>query len=263
MEQNVLFTRYLFRYPSDGLNIYGFANIPNDEGSHPVIIALHGYIDPAIYNTLDYTMHYADALANAGYVILHPNLRGYKPSDDADNLFRVGMATDVLNLIDLIQTQSGGADPLRTADPNLIGLWGHSMGGGISTRVLTVSDDVKAAVLYGAMSGDEQKNFEAIWEWSGNTRGMEELALPTEALGRISPMYFFQNITAAVSIHHGTADGTVPIDWSVLTCEQLKSLGKNVECHYYEGMPHTFYGQGDEQFIQNMLQFYNQYLTAP
>jgi len=263
MGQNIFFTRYLIRYPSDGLNIYGFANIPNDEGPHPVIIALHGYIDPAIYNTLDYTTHYADALAGAGYIVLHPNLRGYQPSDNADNLFRVGMATDVLNLISLIQSQSGGSDPLRTADPNLIGLWGHSMGGGISTRVLTLSADVRAALLYGAMSGDEQKNYEAIQRWSGNTRGMDELAIPVEALPRISPMYFFDDITAAVSIHHGTADATVPLDWSVLTCEQLQALGKNVECHYYEDMPHTFYGAGDQEFIQNTVQFFNQYLVAP
>jgi dienelactone hydrolase len=31
-------------------------------------------IDPAIYNTLDYTTLYADALASAGYIVLHPNL---------------------------------------------------------------------------------------------------------------------------------------------------------------------------------------------
>ena len=263
MQQNILFTRYLIRYPSDGLTIYGFANIPNDEASHPVIIALHGYIDPSIYNTLDYTTHYADSLASAGYIVLHPNLRGYGPSDDGDNLFRVGMATDVLNLIALVQTQSGGNDPLRNADPNLIGLWGHSMGGGISTRVLTISDDVKAALLYAAMSGDEQKNYEAIRVWSGDTRGLDELNVPTEALPRISAMYFFQNITAAVSIHHGMADALVPLDWSMLTCEQLKSLGKNVECHYYKDMPHTFYGQGDAEFIQNTIQFFNQYLPVP
>ena len=263
MSQNLYFTRYSIRYPSDGLNIYGFANIPNSEGLHPVIIALHGYIDPAIYNTLDYTTMYADALANAGYVVFHPNLRGYLPSDDGDNLFRVGMATDVLNLIALIQAQSGGNDLLKNANPNLIGLWGHSMGGGISTRVLTVSDDVRAAVLYAAMSGDEQKNYEAIRQWSNNTRGLDELAIPTEALTRISALYFFNNITAAVSIHHGMADELVPLDWSVLTCEQLKALGKNPQCHYYEGMPHTFYGQGNEQFIQNTIQFFNQYLTTP
>jgi len=263
MTQNLYFTRYLIRYPSDGLNIYGFANIPNDEEPHPVIIALHGYIDPALYNTLDYTTHYADALASAGYIVLHPNLRGYAPSDDGENLFRVGMAVDVLNLIALVQSQSGGTDLLRTARPDRIGLWGHSMGGGITTRVLTVTDDVRAAVLYAAMSGDEQKNYEAIRGWSGQTRGLDELNAPVEALNRISAMYFFGNITAAVSIHHGTLDGTVPLDWSVTTCEQLTALGKSVECTYYQDMPHTFYGTGDEEFIQNTVQFFNQHLKIP
>ncbi len=261
--KNNLFTRYFFRYPSDGLNIYGFANIPNAENPHAVIIALHGYLDPAAYNTFDYTSHYADALADAGYLVLHPNLLGYQPSDDGDNLFRVGMATDVLNLIALVQTQSGGADPLRNADPNRIGLWGHSMGGGITTRVLTVSHAVKAAVLYAAMSGDEQKNYEAIRGWSGNTRGLDEANIPNEALNRISPMYFFENITAAISIHHGLADQLVPVEWSQLTCDQLTVLGKNVACHYYENMPHTFTGTGDEQFIQSTLQFFDEYLKAP
>ena len=263
MAQNLYFTRYLMRYPSDGLNIYGFADIPNDEGSHPVVIALHGYIDPAIYFTLDYTTHYADAISSAGYIVLHPNLRGYTPSDGGENLLRVGMAIDVLNLIALVQSQSGGTGLLRTARPDRIGLWGHSMGGGITTRVLTVTDDVRAAVLYGAMSGDDRKNYEAIFGWSGQTRGLEELNVPLEALNRISPMYFFQNITAAVSIHHGTADATVPLDWSVLTCDQLTALGKSVECTYYQDMPHTFYGTGDEEFIQNTVRFFNQHLQAP
>ena len=220
-------------------------------------------LTPRFIRPLDYTTHYADVLASAGYIVLHPNLRGYTPSDNGENLFRVGMAIDVLNLIALIQSQSGGTDPLKNANPNAIGLWGHSMGGGITTRVLTVSDDVKAAVLYAAMSGDEQKNYEAIRQWSGSTRGLEEQNIPVEALNRISPIYFFQNITAAVSIHHGMADQLVPLDWSMTTCDQLTALGKNVQCQYYENMPHTFYGAGDEEFIQNTVQFFNQYLQAP
>ncbi|HSJ89676.1 MAG TPA: alpha/beta fold hydrolase [Anaerolineales bacterium] len=262
VDQNAFFTRYLIRYPSDGLNIYGFANIPNDNEVHPVIIALHGYIDPAIYNTLDYTTHYADALASAGYIVFHPNLRGYRPSQDGENLFRVGMAIDVLNLIALVKSQSGLTDQLRNANSDAIGMWGHSMGGGITTRVITVSEDVKAAVLYAAMSGDEQKNYAAIREWSGQTRGLEELNVPIEALTAISPMYFFANITAAVSIHHGTADGLVPLDWSVTTCGELQLLGKDVQCQYYENMPHTFYGDGDQEFIQNTIQFFNEKLKS-
>ena len=260
MDQNLYFTRYLIRYPSDGLSIYGFANIPNDDEIHPVIIALHGYIDPAVYNTLDYTTRYADALATAGYIVLHPNLRGYRPSDNGENLFRVGMAIDVLNLIALVQSQTAGSDPLKNANSASIGLWGHSMGGGISTRVITVSSDVKAAVLYAAMTGDELTNYTAIREWSGQARGIEELNVPVEALNSISSVYFFENIRAAVSIHHGTADELVPMSWSVTTCERLNLLGKNVECLYYEDMPHTFHGQGEEQFIQNSVDFFNRYL---
>ncbi len=137
------------------------------------------------------------------------------------------------------------------------------MGGGITTRVLTVTDDVRAAVLYAAMSGDEEKNYNAIREWSEQTRGLDELNIPIEALNRISPMYFFQNITATVSIHHGLADQLVPLDWSMTTCDQLTALGKSVQCQYYESMPHTFYGAGDEEFIQNTVQFFNQYLQTP
>jgi cephalosporin-C deacetylase-like acetyl esterase len=48
---NSAFTRYLVKYLSEGLEIHGFMNVPRDEGPHPVIIALHGYIDPGIGDT--------------------------------------------------------------------------------------------------------------------------------------------------------------------------------------------------------------------
>jgi dipeptidyl aminopeptidase/acylaminoacyl peptidase len=261
--KNSAFTRHYFRYDSDGLDIYGFANVPQGEGPFPVIIALHGYIEPKIYHTLDYTTHYADALASAGYLVLHPNLRGYPPSDEGDNLFRVGMAIDVLNLIALVKEYGGTPGLLESADPGRIGLWGHSMGGGISTRVLTVSPDIGAAVLYAAMTGDEQKNYEAILQWSNFSLGLEELAVPQETLEHISPMYFFADITAPISIHHGLEDMLVPVQWSMQTCEQLKALGKAVECHYYEDMPHTFYGAREKQFIRYTIQFFDRYLLLP
>jgi dipeptidyl aminopeptidase/acylaminoacyl peptidase len=134
------------------------------------------------------------------------------------------------------------------------------MGGGITTRVLTATDKVKAAVLYAAMSGDEEKNYAAIRSWSGQMRGLEEQNIPIEALSRISPMYFFENISAPVSIHHGKVDELVPMSWSVTTCERLTLLAKKVECFYYEDMPHTFYGQGEKEFIQNTVDFFNREL---
>jgi dipeptidyl aminopeptidase/acylaminoacyl peptidase len=173
------------------------------------------------------------------------------------------MATDVLNLIAILKASAGRPGPLETVDAGRIGMWGHSMGGGITTRVITVSPDIKAAVLYAAMSGDESRNYEAIGAWSDGQRGIEERAVPIEQLAQISPIHFLGDITAAVSIHHGQADELVPVQWSMQTCELLKAGGKEVECHFYEDMPHTFRGQGDKEFIQYMIQFLNRYLTAP
>jgi len=261
---NSIFTRMLISYPSDGLKIYGFMDIPQPGRSkppYPIVIALHGYIDPAIYNTVDYTTHYADSLAWAGYIVLHPNLRGFPPSDNGDDLFRVGMAVDVLNLITLVKEQAGKPGPLELADPQAIGLWGHSMGGGVVTRVLVVSPDVRAAVLYGAMSGDDQKNYERIFNYFSNqSRGVEELNTPLEAFNRISPINFLDRIQAAVSINHGKNDIDVPLAWSLDLCQRLQRLGKSVECFTYPGQSHTFHGAGDELFIQRMVDFYNRVL---
>ncbi len=267
LASNFWFTRYLIRYSSDDLWIYGFLNVPIDggpsgNGPFPVIIALHGYIDPTIYNTIDYTTGYADSLARAGYIVFHPNLRGYPPSDDGDNLFRVGMAIDVLNLIALIKEKGQDADVLADMDSSRIGLWGHSMGGGVSTRVLTVSRDVDGAVLYAAMSGDERQNFEAINGWSDGLRGLDELAVPVEELDRISPIYYFDRITAAVSIHHGRSDLLVPPAWSEQTCSRMAQLRINVACTFYNGMPHTFIGEGEQIFIQNTILFFDEVLKS-
>ena len=263
---NSYYTRTLISYPSDSLRIFGFMDIPRPErvaagGKLPVVIAVHGFIEPAIYTTLDYTTRYADALARAGFMVIHPNLRGYAPSDDGDNLFRVGMAIDVLNLIALVKEQAGKTGVLERADPAAIGIWGHSMGGGISTRVITLSPDVRAALLYDAMSGDDRQNYQRIYDYFSNgTRGLEELKTPDEAFLRISPIYYLDRIQAAVSIHHGESDVDVPPAWSHDLCQRLQALGKSVECFTYKGEPHTFHGEGDQLFIQRTIEFFKRWL---
>jgi dipeptidyl aminopeptidase/acylaminoacyl peptidase len=256
------FTRTLITYPSDELTIYGFMNVPMGEGPFPVVLVLHGYVDPARYNTLTYTTGYADALARAGYLVIHPNFRNWPPSDSGPEEFRVGQAVDVLDLIALVQKKGGQPGPLAKADPSRIGLWGHSMGGGISQRVLTVSDDVDAAVLYGAMSGDEALNHQRILFFTNGVRGLWDEAPPDEALQRISPINYLDRITAAVSLHHGELDDQVPLAWSEDLCARLQALDKPVECFTYPGQPHTFVGEGDQLFVQRVREFFDRTLKG-
>jgi uncharacterized protein len=256
------FTRTLVTFPSDGLTIYGFMNVPQGEGPFPVVLVLHGYVDPARYNTLTYTTGYADALARAGYLVIHPNFRNWPPSDSGPENYRVGQAVDVLHLIGLVQTMGGQPGPLAQADPERIGLWGHSMGGGIAQRVIAVSQEVDAAVLYGSMSGDEALNHRRILVFTNGVRGLWDEAPPDEALQRISPINYLDRITAAVSIHHGALDAQVPVAWSEDLCSRLQALEKAVECFIYPDQPHTFTGEGDRLFVQRVREFFDRTLRG-
>ena len=260
LEQGEQFARYLISYPSDDLRIAGFMNVPNEGAKFPVAIVLHGYIPPDAYETVAYTRRYADALAEAGYFVIHPNLRNYPPSDGGPDQFRTGMAIDVLNLLAIIREQSQDPlGPLRRADANDINLWGHSMGGGVALRVVTVNNDpaLKTAVLYGAMSGDEALNYGRIRSWSGGRRGESELAVPQDTLNAISPIYHLSRIKAAISIHHSDADEIVPHEWSEDLCRRLQAIDHPVECFTYHGAPHTFNTVWDELFIDRFIRFFD------
>lgn len=260
LETNERFARYLITYPSDDLTIYGFMNVPHEGSRFPVAIVLHGYVDPAGYDTLAYTSRYADALADAGYFVIHPNLRGFPPSDEGEDAFRTGLAADVLNLIAIIRAQSSDPEgPLRRADPEAIHLWGHSMGGGVALRVATVLNEpyLRAAVLYGAMSGDEVQNYEQILVWSDGRSGSFELAAPPEAQRAISPVNYLERITAPISIHHGEGDETVPPQWSADLCARLQAVDHPVECFTYNAAPHTFYGAWEELFNERVIAFFD------
>jgi len=262
MEEKDSFTRYLIRYPSDGLMIYGFVNIPKGEGPFPIIIVIHGYGDAAEYQTLDYTTDAADRLTESGYIVIHPNLRNYPPSDKGDNLFRVGIAVDVLNLIALVRSESMPKELSAPAAIDQIGLWGHSLGGNVVLRVLTVSSDVKAAVLYGSLSGDEFKNSAALTDIGVNEPQLQaELVTAPALLQRISPSFYYDNITTPIQLYHGTNDSVVPFSWAQETCRLLKDAGVTVDCIYYTDEDHTFRSRMSDEFYGSLISFYQAYLS--
>jgi dipeptidyl aminopeptidase/acylaminoacyl peptidase len=251
------FTRVLFTYPSDGLDLYGFMNVPNGEGPFPVVLVMHGLVNTSTYQTLTYTRPIADALASAGFLVLHPNYRNHPPSQSGPNPFRVGYAIDVLNLLALVRRQGGLDGPLALADPDRVGVMGHSMGGGITIRVVTVDADIDAAVLYGSMSGDEKKNYERVLLWSNGEEGRAEYETAEADLVRISPIYHQADIQAPLSIHHGDADTVVPPEWSTELCQDLKDLGKFVECFSYTDQPHNFTGESFLLLMERAVDFFN------
>lgn len=269
LESSPGFARALITYLSDGLTIYGFMNIPAGKGPFPVVIFIHGYVEDEKYETLDYSVRYADDLARRGFIVIHPNLRGYPPSDYGPDYFETGKAIDVLNLVALIQRDAGKNGLLLQADPNKIALWGHSTGGGIAIRVVTVNmpsitgpgPAVKAAILYAPMSGDEAKNaYHTFYTFSGQTRWNFEITIPPEKLEPISPSYHYDRIEAAVQIHHGELDTLIPVEWSRETCEQMKAAGVIVECYDYRTQTHNFCCDSYQWMLDRIVAFFDIYL---
>ena len=247
------FTRTLISFDSDGLKVYGFMNTPKGSGPFPVVLVLHGYVNPRAYRTpYTYTQRYADMLARAGFLVIHPDYRGHGRSEgdeEQDNLFRTGYAIDVMNLIEHVKR-------LTNADPNAIGLFGHSMGGGISTRVLALSDDVKASVLYGSMSADEQANTKQISEVFRAGARIPEQDVPLSEYAPISPINYLGNITAAIEIHHGERDPQVPVAWSRDLNAKLQALGKDVTLYEYPRAGHSLQGRDLTVMMERVIVFF-------
>jgi len=263
MAERENFTRYLIRYPSDGLNIYGYVNVPKGEGPFPIIIMLHGYGASDASTVIGSETEVAESLAETGYLILRPNMRGYPPSDEGDNLYRVGLAVDVLNLIALVKEGAGQPGLLERADATRIGLWGKSLGGGVALRVATVSPDVKAMLLYSSISADEFKNAELFYGLTEEQIYQTELQTPPDVMRYISPLNYFDKINTSVKLYHSTTDDVVSSFWTAETCEAMQANAVDVDCFYYIGADHTFSSGFETDFRNTMLTFFETKLKEP
>ncbi|HEU5012582.1 MAG TPA: prolyl oligopeptidase family serine peptidase [Roseiflexaceae bacterium] len=272
IEETPNFTRYLFAYPSDGLRITGMLNRPHGDGPFPVIILNHGYYPLDVYQTGNGTRLAADYLANRGFMTLSPDFRSHAGSDDAVNYFRAGHVIDTLNLIPLAQK-------LPSAQAGKVGMWGHSNGGAVTAKAITISDQIAAAVIYSPASSTIAEDYQFRVERSRGRAGQpagtrtgvidtiekEFPVTPEQApdlYQRLSPLPYLKYVQAPVQIHWGDADETVPRKWPGDLLAGLQAAGKRVEYFEYPGQPHSFQGAGNQRYLQRIAAFFGQYLQT-
>ena len=282
LDETDTFTTYLIDYPSDGLTITGVMQIPVGEGPFPVILMNHGFFSRSVYRSGDGTDRAAAFLAEHGYITLASDYRSWGDSDVGPSFFYSGLVTDVINLMNAIPS-------IEQADPKRIGMWGHSMGGGVTTKVIAVDERVKAAVLYSPVSADDA---DIIARWGPGCFGdiaqgelivgcnssdviPEDLsqnmqaayrfaASDADTLKKIAPFYHLDLIDIPVQIHYGTDDGKfisgTPPQWSVKLTQGLRDAGRQVELLQYEGEGHSFIGQPWFDFMTRALRFFDKYV---
>ena len=146
LEPGVNYRRYYASYLSEGLKIYALLTVPNGEapeGGWPAIVFNHGYIAPSVYRTTERYIAYVDQLARSGYIVFRIDYRGHDRSEgNASGAYGdPGYTVDVLNALASIKQ-------FPQANPERIGMWGHSMGGFLTLRAMVLSPDVKAGVIW-------------------------------------------------------------------------------------------------------------------
>lgn len=247
------YVAYYIAYPSGSLTITGYMYVPKGEGPFPVVILNHGYYDPELYFTGTGTQREADYLARRGYLTIAPDYRNYGGSSAGDSLLRVGYVKDVLNLVNSVGT-------IDKADPSRIGLWGHSMGGGIAIKACVISDRIKAVALFGSVGADEVDNY--YWDATTRLKMHEVFGLPEQNPGTYAWLSPIKYLDAAppMSIHHGEADEAIPIKYSAKLYKKMQEAGRPVEYLTYPGQPHTLQGEGWELAMERVLAFFDKYL---
>ena len=249
------FTTYLIFYTSQGLRIGGMMNVPNGRGPFPVIILCHGYIHPDKYATGNDTWMEADYLAKNGYVTIAPDYRSHAASDDGVSFFHIGYAEDVLNLISSLHT-------VKKADTGRVGLWGHSMGGGVALKSAVVSKKVDAVVLFGSVSADERVNFANGMGDGPGAYGTLRFGTPNSnnlSYKRISPINYL-HFSPPLSIHHGTGDSIVPYEWSEDLFAAAQQEGTTSELYLYPDAEHTFRDQDWDLAMSRALAFFDEHV---
>ncbi|MFZ5917681.1 MAG: alpha/beta hydrolase family protein [Chloroflexota bacterium] len=251
--QSDAYAAYYIAYPSGDLTISGYMYVPHGNGPFPVIILGHGYYDPELYFTGTGTQREADYLARQGYLTIAPDYRNYGASGSGESLLLVGYVEDVLNLVSSVRT-------IDKADPARIGMWGHSMGGGIVIKAGVVSRQIKALALFGAVAADEVDNY----YWNAVTRSnvVALFGLPERNPASYAWASAINYLETAppMSIHHGQADDDVPIRFSEKLYEKMRQARRPVEFFTYPGQPHTFQAEAWELAMERVVAFFDQYL---
>ena len=265
------YSRYYVSYLSEGLKIYAMMTIPNGQKPStgwPVVIFNHGYIPPAVYRTTERYVAYVDQIASSGYIVFKSDYRGHDRSEgSAGGVYTApNYSIDVLNAVASVKRYPD-------ADPNRIGMWGHSMGGYITLRSMVVSPDIKVGVIW---AGVVARYPDLFTRWNPGARftvpspgswvySLEQsygsVEQNPEFWNSISANAYVRDLNRPIQLHHGTADHDVPWEFSQMLYDEMLKANQVAEFYTYEGDNHNI-SNYFSLAMQRTVEFFDRYLKT-
>ena len=199
--------------------------------------------------------------ASDGYLVLMPDI-----------VYTVGKPGS--SALDCVGAAVRKAIDMGYADPDRIGLQGHSWGGYQSSFIVTQTD-MFACVVTGAPLTNMPSMYNILYKRTGNTNQgaietgqgrfgrdvypMKDLELYVSQ----SPMHHAAKITTPFMILHGTEDGAVDWNQGLEFYVAAKRLGKEVILLSYPGEPHHLQKEENQKDFQlRMKQYFDHYLKG-
>jgi dipeptidyl aminopeptidase/acylaminoacyl peptidase len=272
LDPGVNYKRYYVSYKSEGLKIFALMTVPNGEKpatGWPVIIFNHGYIPPDIYRTTERYVAYVDLIARSGYIVFRSDYRGHDKSEGVARgaYSNPDYTIDVLNAVASMKRY-------LDADPNRIGMWGHSMGGYITLRTMVITKDIKAGVIWAGVVGSYE---DLLYNWhrgadsspdsqprpgSWRFTFVSTYGSPQENpdfWNSISANSYLADISGPLQLHHGTTDTEVPLEFSEKLFYQMLASNQYVELYKYDGDNHNISNYFSTA-MQRTIEFFDRYV---
>jgi dipeptidyl aminopeptidase/acylaminoacyl peptidase len=271
LDRGSSYSRYYVSYLSEGLKIYALMTVPNGQKpptGWPVVIFNHGYIPPDVYRTTERYVAYVDKIAKSGYIVFRSDYRGHDRSEGSPGgaYTQDNYSIDVLNAVASMKRYP-------EADPDRIGMWGHSMGGYITLRSMVITRDVKAGVIW---AGVVARYPDLYTRWNAGASPMTPgpgswtyslqqsygtVETNPEFWRSISANGYLNEVSGPIQIHTGTADHDVPWQFSQMLYDELTAAGKVGELYLYEGDNHNISGNFNLA-MQRTIEFFDRYLKT-
>ena len=252
-----------YTFIADGATEHVLISTPKvvkPENGYPIIILIHGFIEPSHYSTFSSYKLIFNRFASSEFMVAKPDLRGHGRSELNQNyessLSLVSYTRDILQLIASLKN-------IEYVDTENIFLMGHSNGGNQVIRVLTSKPNlIRAASLWGPTivqqeesnlfwrGGAKRKygdNALKLLEAKGDVLHQKELVnnalkkFGNETADSLNFLKFLQDIKTPFVIRHPDTDESVPYKWSVDFINEYNKSGNKTEYQFinYPGDNHN------------------------
>jgi dipeptidyl aminopeptidase/acylaminoacyl peptidase len=250
----------------DGEQLQGALLLPSDfrrKERYPLVVWVYG--GASLSDRLDrFGLAYGSVfnlqlLATRGYAVLLP--------DAPQN-----MATPMLDLAKTVLPGVNKVIEMGIADPDRLGVMGHSFGGYSTLALITQTKRFKAAIeadgfgdfigAYGQMGKDGTAYLTTVMEQGSGLMGGTPWQFRSRYIEN-SPVFYLDRVETPLLILHGSLDTSVASFLGDEVFVGLRRLGKEVEYAKYEGEGHSppYWSYSNQVDVCNrMIAWFNAHL---